>query len=449
MAQVAGAAELSTTIASLAICLLAATGRAQAPPPDPGAGERSDGRIESADTRQWVLAVPRLLLLPIRALVKALSWAAEPVVTFIEKHDVTLWAREATMTADGSRGVRPELSWDLSFAPAPGLSYFDHRTLGVGTSLDARAVSGGVDIVEGSVAVRPTRDGRRTQLRLALEYQRRDDQYFNGIGSFHAGSRYSIDAVRGVVGLRVRVQRMFTVGLGGESAIKRFGEGNARAGDPGIAEVYCVRVLGRCVSGTVDPRQVPGFAEGTQFARGSLSFALDTRDRPFEPAAGLLVGGSADYTHGLGADASSYFRVTGQLGAAISVWRRSHTFVLRATTSVVEPTNDVPVPFSELLVLGGPDSLRGVRPGAFRDSSLLLFSGEYRWPVWMFADAALFVDYGGTFGQNFRDFDARRLYWDIGAALRVMTRSQFLFRVGLAYGFSGGGIQMFIAGGGP
>ena len=447
-AKVASHARVWSRIALLAICLLPALGRGQAPAPDPTRGERSDGRIESTDRRQWALVVPRVLLFPVRLLVKALSYPTEPILLFVEKYQLPLWLQEATTTADGLRGVRPELSWNLNFAFAAGLSYFDRRSLGAGTSLHARVLFGGADLIESGIALRPTPLAWRAQVRLAIDYLRRDDQYFNGIGSVHAGSRYAVNGLRGGAGVRLRVARPLSIALAGEGAIKRFGEGNERAGDPAIGEVYCVRLLGRCVVGTVDPRQVPGFNEGTQFARGAVTIALDTRDRPFEPAAGLLASAVVDYTHGLGFDSSSYFRISGELGLALSVWRRSHTFVLRGSSSVIEPTSDVPVPFSELTVLGGPDSLRGVRTGAFRDSSLLLFSGEYRWPIWMFADASLFVDYGGTFGQNFRDFTANRLYWDIGAALRVTTRSQFLFRVGIAYGFSGGGLQLIVAGGG-
>jgi outer membrane protein assembly factor BamA len=107
----------------------------------------------------------------------------------------------------------------------------------------------------------------------------------------------------------------------------------------------------------------------------------------------------------------------------------------------------VPVPFSELLTLGGVDTLRGYRLGAFRDQSLLMFTAEYRWPVWMYADAALFVDWGGTFGRNFAGFDARRFLWDLGLSLRIATRSQFYLSAGLAYGFQGGGVQFLLSGG--
>jgi outer membrane protein assembly factor BamA len=426
---------------------LATSAWAQAPPPDPTRGERSDGRIESRDRRQQALVFPRLLLLPIRLFFKAFSYPTEAILSLIEKYRVPHWLHDATTTPDELRGVRPEIAWSLSFAFAGGIDYFDKRSLGVGTSLDARLVAGGANIVETGIALRPTPSDLRTQLNLDVGYQQRDDQYFNGIGPVHEGSRYAIRQLWGGANARERLWRPLTVGLGVQAAIKRFGNGDPRAGDPGIAQVYCVRVREHCVDGIVDPREVPGFNRGTQFVRSSVDLLLDTRDNGFEPTAGFFLQGQADYTHGLGFDHSSYFRITGSAGVAISVWQRSHVLVLRATTSVIEPTNDVPVPFSELLALGGPDSLRGFRFGAFRDSSLLWFAAEYRWPIWMYADASLFADYGGTFAQNFGDFSASRMRWDLGAALRVTSRSQFFLRLGIAYGFGGGGVQLIVSGG--
>ena len=439
---------LSSWLAPLAVYLTAlATARAQAPPPDPTRGERSDARIESRDPRQLALIVPRVLLYPVRLLLRVLSYPTRPIMVFIETHNVPQWLHDVSTTRDGLRGVRPEVSWNLSFAFAAGLDYFDHRSLGVDTSLDARLIAGGANILEAGLSLRPTPSRWRTQAQLALGYLQRDDQYFNGIGPIHDGSRYAIHAFDATAGAPTRIARPLSIKVGAEGAIKRFGNGDPRSGDPAIGAVYCVRVLGRCLDGVVDPRQVPGFDRGTQFLRGSASLLLDTRNNGFEPTAGFMLSALADYTHGLGFDRSSYFRLTGTAGLALSVWQHSHTFVLRATTSVIEPTNDVPVPFSELLVLGGPDSLRGFRVGAFRDSSLLLFSGEYRWPIWMYADAALFVDYGGTFAQNFRDFSASGLRWDLGTALRITTRSQFFIRLGIAYGFGGGGVQLIVSGG--
>jgi hypothetical protein len=430
------------------VATLAATAYGQAPPPDPAQGERPDGRIESADSRQGALVVPRILLAPLRFFIKALSYPTQSFMWLVVRYHVAEWLYAATTTSDGLRGVRPEVAWNLSFAFAGGLDYFDHRSLGPGTSLDARLIAGGANIVETGVALRPTPARWPAQARLTLDYAQRDDQYFNGIGAGHLGSRYAIRALSGSAGALWRPARILSIGASTQGAIKRFGDGDPRAGDPSIGEVYCVRVIGRCIDDEVDPRQVPGFDRGTQFMRSTVDVTLDLRDSAFRPTRGFAFNLVADYTHGLGFDHSSYFRLTGTASFAVSVWQHSHIFVLRATAGLIEPINDVPVPFSELLVTGGPDSMRGFRTGGFRDSSLLIVSGEYRWPIWMFADASLFVDYGGTFAQSFRDLDANRLRWDVGTALRITTRSQFFLRLGLAYGFSGGGVQLIISGSG-
>jgi len=106
------------------------------------------------------------------------------------------------------------------------------------------------------------------------------------------------------------------------------------------------------------------------------------------------------------------------------------------------------VPFSELPTLGGPDTLRGFRYQDFRDYSSLFFTGEYRWPAWMWLDGSFFVDYGGVFGQNFAGFGARRMQPDIGFGIRMITSSHFFIRVQLAYGF-GEGFNFAISGNSP
>jgi outer membrane protein assembly factor BamA len=439
---------LPALFAAVVVLLAAASSPAEAPPPDPTRGEPADGRIEDFDRRQAALAVPRLVLLPLRVVVLALSYPTRALVLLYDRYHLGGWFLAATTTADGLRGVRPEFSWDLRFLFAAGLSYFDRRTLGPGTSLSVRVLTGGADIVEAGLSLRPTHEKARAQLRIDLTYLRRDDQYFNGIGLEHEGSRYAIDAVALSHTLRVRLAAPLQLLAGADAAFKRFGDGDLIGGDRPITEVYCVRVVGRCVPGTVSPTEVPGFDRGTQFLRGSVGLLLDTRDAPFRPSSGFQARAVVEYTHGLGFDESSYFKITGSTSAVVGLWQHSHVLVLRANASVLEPTNDVPIPFSELIVLGGPDSLRGFRPGSLRDESLLLFTAEYRWPIWMFADATLFVDYGGTFARNFHQLEPSQLYWDLGVGLRVATRGQFFFRAGLAYGFSGGGLQVLLSGGG-
>jgi outer membrane protein assembly factor BamA len=435
----------------LACIAVTPAGLAQGPPPDPTKGERSDGRPGSdsdwKDPRQLALDLPRLLLSPFRLIFRALSYPTRALTVVYEKYQIGDRAYEATTTHDGQRGVRPEVLWDARFIFAAGLSYFDTKSLGPDTLLKVRFLFGGPNIIETSIGLKPTPAKWRTQVSLDLGYVRRNDQYFNGIEEPNRSSRYAVDAVDLGLAVRFKLARPLTLRIGTDAALKRFGEGIMIGSDPPIGDVYCVRPLGHCLFGTVDERKVPGFDRGIQFVRGTLELALDTRDRHVAHATGFLANVAADYTHGLAFDESSYFRLTGSLSAAIGLFRHSHALVLRASAAVVEPTNRVPVPFTELFTLGGADTLRGFRNGAFRNESLLMFSAEYRWPIWMWADASLFADYGGTFERNFADLGLSGMFWDVGVGLRLLTRSRFLFRVEVAYGFGGGGWQLVMAGG--
>jgi len=110
----------------------------------------------------------------------------------------------------------------------------------------------------------------------------------------------------------------------------------------------------------------------------------------------------------------------------------------------LEPIGDAPVPFSELIVLGGPDTFRGFRPGRFRNFSSLFAGIEYRWPIWMWMDASLFSEYGGVFGQHFDGVRFDRMKPDVGAGVRLRSSDAFFARLQVAYGW-GDGFQFFFS----
>jgi outer membrane protein assembly factor BamA len=178
--------------------------------------------------------------------------------------------------------------------------------------------------------------------------------------------------------------------------------------------------------------------------RGGVWVEVDTRDNWYRPASGAVADIGVEYSHGLGFDHSSYFRMHAGLSAALDLWQRARVLLVSVSADDVEPTGATPVPFTELVVLGGPSSLRGARPGRFRDLSSLLMSAEYRWPLWMWADASLFVDYGGVFGRGFDGFAIDKFQPDVGGGLRVRTSRELFFGLQTAYGFSEGW-QLFLA----
>jgi outer membrane protein assembly factor BamA len=204
---------------------------------------------------------------------------------------------------------------------------------------------------------------------------------------------------------------------------------------PPITDVYCVRQGQSCIPGTVDETLVPGFANGTQFFRASAGLFLDLRDNPVRSAVGLIVDVGADYSHGFGADRSSYFRIHAGATVPFRLWSPAHVITLHVHTDLVAPLGSTPVPFTELAVLGGPNDLRGFRWQLFHGYSSFLATAEYRWPIWMWLDGVIFVDYGGVFGKRYDGFSATQLQPDVGAGVRIRTTRRFHLRFQFAYGW--------------
>ena len=417
------------------------------PPPDPSRGESFDGRRPRASARS-LLWLPRILLAPIRLVVKAIEWPTQRMTEWIEKVHLVRRVTRLFTSADGLIGLRPSLSYTSSFVPLFGATFFDHRFIGPGTGFELTLQGGDPRVLFAGVHLRPFHEWRAIGFDFESTYSRRDDRLFTGIGTAQAhlqpGTRYSSDEVnlQGELHLvaSLAVRAMFS----GQFGVRRFGDGRAIADDLPITQVDCIRdAHGACVPGTVDEALVPGFRKGTQFARAGAHLMVDSRDSRFRPTSGAAAHLAVWYTHGLGADSSAYFRFHGGLEAVLDLWNHSHVLAARVTADTLVPVGAPPVTFSELVILGGPDDLRGVRPGKYRDFSSLLFSVEYRWPVWMWMDASLFFDYGGVFGRGFANVGTEPMIPCWGGGVRLRTLSHFYGRAQVAYGL-GEGVQVFV-----
>ncbi len=425
----------------------------EAPAPDPSRGESYDGLAHGPTWRDDLLALPRILLAPLRLTFKALAVPVHHLLDWDEINRIHEKIFAALTTRDGLIGVRPAFQYSISFAPVIGLRFFDQKLLGRGTDFEATAMTGGVQIFYGELMARPMPPSRAIEVTVRGAYNKRDDQVFTGIGYTSENhqtiqttpSRYAIDAVDAGgrltwiarPGLFLDVDTMF--------GVRRFGNGREIAGERPIAEVYCLRDLtGQCILGVVDPVQVPGFYQGTQFFRAGATVRVDSRDNWYRPSSGALLEAGFDWSHGLGDDQSHYVRLHAATSAVLDLWQRSRTLVVRIEANDLEPLGYYPVPFSELIVLGGPDTFRGFRPGRFRNFSSLFTGIEYRWPIWMWMDATVFGEYGGVFGRGFEGFSFERMAPDLGAGVRLRSSDTFFARAQVAYGF-GDGWQAFFS----
>jgi surface antigen Omp85-like protein len=400
---------------------------AKAPPPDPALGERPDGRLGALPKRSWRI-VPEILMFPFRAIFWGLRYPIEAALRFEDRYHTFQRITDAITWSGGTRGIRPAFYYSTIIIPEFGLTYFDHATLGPDTRLQSTTTVGGANYVYTDLIVEPTRMSAPIGVVLDVAFDRRGDLLYNGLGN-HTYSdaptgRYLQNALESHAALRVRPVHGLSLFASFGVGLKRFGNGDRVGGDEGI--IY-----------SFDTTTIPGFTEGTTFVRAATGVDIDSRATPLRGQSGIVAHALFDYSHGIDAnDKRSYERLSAMLGFPIAVWAQ-HMFFFSATTSLAWP-NDVDIPFSELPTLGGPNDLRGFRFLDFRDYSAFFVTAEYRWPVWMWVDAAVFFDYGGVFGKNYANFSARQMQPDVGLALRVVTTNRFLMRAQLGYGFGEG-----------
>ena len=429
-----------TVILLLAPC----PSRGEEPAPDPSRGETYDGRPHGPGWRDNLKLVPRLVLTPLRELFAGLGWVAHHLLDWDERNRVHETVLAAATTSDGTIGVRPAFQYSISFAPVVGLRFFDQKLLGPGTNFELLGMTGGTNVVYAEAHARPTPDDRAITASVDAAYNRRDDQVFTGVGytndnrqTIARGSRYAVDALDAGGKLSLAVAPGLFFDFNTLFGLRRFGNGRHIADELPIAEVYCVQDLlsNQCVAGSVDETRVPGFNRGTQFFRAGVNARIDSRDNWYRPSSGALLELGLDWSHGLGFDVSQYVRGHAAVSAVFDLWQRSRTLVLRFEANDVEPIGDAAVPFSELIVLGGPDTFRGFRPGRFRNFSSLFAAAEYRWPVWMWLDATIFAEYGGVFGRGFEGASLDRMRPDLGVGFRLRSSDAFFARVQAAYGW--------------
>jgi hypothetical protein len=435
---------------TLLVSFLLVAGAAQAQeaaPPDVAHGERYDGRDpQPSPAKRYLLAVPRLLLAPPRLLVRGLDAALKPALEWNERRHIAERVVGAITSEDGKVGVRPVIDYVAGYRPSFGISYFNER-LPLDSRVTVSSAIGDLSTLQQNVHVTIPVWERRGAIDIDANYRRRNDELYAGLGMHRVlpEARYAVDQVDGSALLSLSPIQKLRVELGVAYGYRHFADGQPYSGDSSIADVYCVRAIdGRCLSGAVDDTLVPGFSTGTEFVREKLGIHLDSRRTDL--STGVMVDGTAQYTHGVFGDWSSYMRLHTHLGSQIQVWRHRALYLGVGMDDIIR-IGDTPIPFSELATLGGPDDLRGFGRGRFRGQSSVLATAEWRWPVWMWMDGTLFFDYGGAFGPAFKGFAVGDLRPDIGIGFRVHTASKFVMRIQMAYGFGGdGGWRLVISG---
>jgi hypothetical protein len=428
-------ATLSRSLfASLACLSLAAPAHAaddaKRPLPD------YDGRGGPRQTPgQKALWVPRLLLSP-------LYFVSEFVIRRPLGAGITA-AEKAELPAaiydffafgpDHSAGIVPIAFIDFGFEPSVGVYAFWDDAGFEGHDLRLRGSTWGSDWLSGTATER-FHFGERLELTLTGTATRRPDYAFYGVGPDTRESdlvRYSADTVDARFDSRLKFagSSMFETALGYRGA--SFGPSDYSPAPRGT--VGYEPSLDEAVA-TGELPEPPGFRDGYRAPFVSTRLVLDSRGKS-SSATGARVELSGEQGVDLkNSPSSGWVRYGGTLGGFLDLRDSGRVISLSASALLADPLGDRPVPFTELVQLGGPGLMPGFRQGRLYDRSALVATLRYSWPIWIWLNGSLQAATGNVFGERFDGASLPRSRFSAALGIESSGSRDSIFQALLGFG---------------
>lgn len=388
-----------------------------------------------------LLWVPRVLFYPVYLsteylLRQPLGW----LLTAAEKGN---WVDTIIgfFTFDERRlGIVPILYVDLNFKPSAGFYIFWNQAPFTANQIRTSLSYSGSDWMNFALTDRIELD-EGGELSAGFHYAKRPDYLFFGLGPDSRRSdlsRYLRRSVGGELSWSRPLWRSSAVRLMASIYDNRFeiddttylGENHTlgesiRAGAfPAPSGLDGYLALTQSAEATLDTRE-PRPAEGTGLRlHARLSHSTELKHLPH--AEWLQVALAA----------SGYLDLSANRVLGLSVYG-AHTAGFGGPH---------PIPFTELHQSGTHPLLLGsFEPGRLVGESLFVASLEYRYPIWVYLDGALYYSVGNVFGPGFEGLEAEALRQSFGLGLRSVGDRDTSFNLLLAFGTKtfreGGGIE--------
>ncbi len=165
--------------------------------------------------------------------------------------------------------------------------------------------------------------------------------------------------------------------------------------------------------------EVPfGFNRGYLAPYGRAYASLDTRKRNATTGSGARfeaqAEGGGDVEH---APASGWLRWGGSATAFADMDEHGRILSFALAAAFADPIGDEPIPYTELVMLGGDNWLHGFYPGRLRDRSAAVGQVQYVWPVAPWLNGNLQAAVGNVFGAHLEGFDMKLLRFSGGIGL--------------------------------
>jgi hypothetical protein len=173
-----------------------------------------------------------------------------------------------------------------------------------------------------------------------------------------------------------------------------------------------------------------GFGSAFTAVYDDVLFVVDTRPKgTFGSGARLEVGAE------MGAEpqgAYQWVRWGTSGGLFYDLNGYSRLLSLSVATRFASPLGNGAVPFTELVSLGGDDTMRGFYVGRLVDSSGAVATLRYRWPVWMWLNGTAEAAVGNVFPAYLKGFSASllRLSAAVGLETPQTANGAFMLLVG-------------------
>jgi hypothetical protein len=257
-------------------------------------------------------------------------------------------------------------------------------------------------------------DPLASQVALLGKYESRPDRVFYGVGpdSRRSEGRFFRQR-RSEIGVSAATwQRdLIQLGISGHFVTASFDSGLFPSINPKLAMAF-----------------LPGFA-GYSLVGARVELALDTR-YPFRKAergqhqggSGLRVDSFVAYDVAASDREVQFLKYGAQLGLFWDVSRSGHVLSVQGRFEMLTAIGDGAVPFTELPLLGGNETMQAFFEGRFRGASTFEMTGQYRYPIWTFLDAMLFAGVGNAFSQYLSDLSLARTHLVFGFGARTTMR---------------------------
>jgi outer membrane protein assembly factor BamA len=270
----------------------------------------------------------------------------------------------------------------------------------------------------------PLLSGDRLFLKSGFDYQDRPQEDFFGLGpdsSEQDRANYELEKRTVSIALGSRLRRNLVLEFPVSFENGRVGPGTDNR-FPDLQDLFPVS-------------SIPGAESGAELFSFGGALEWDYRNSPALPTRGGIWRLEARYFRDTNDQDFRFLRFSAETSHYLPL-DEEHGFALRALAVFHDRKGSAAVPFFQKAILGGRHTMRGFREFRFRDDHALLFNLEYRWQIWRFADAVLFVDEGQV-AHRLEDFSLAGFRNSHGVGLRFRSRRAQALRVDFGHSSEG------------